>query len=581
MGLDIEKEIEKELDNKTILEKLSKERKDGIKNGTVPDWFVTPSYQLFTAKYQRPGMTIRETYQVIAKKLASHMSKDTKSGKNWEQIFFDLMWKGWVSLSTPALANVGTNRGCPVSCSGNYIADEIYKFYDVQTETAVLTQNGFGTSSYLSDIRPRGAKISSGGYANGIIPVIKDYVQLSRDVSQGGVRRGAWAGYIDIMHEDFYEIIDLLEINPDDLNIGWIIRDKFIENLNNLDKEATTRFAKALKTKCVTGKGYFFFVDKVNRANPQMYKDMNLEVKASNLCTEITLTSDIDHTFTCVLSSMNLAKYDEWKNTSALFDATVLVDCIAQEFIEYAQHIKGLERAVRFTEKSRALGLGVLGFHTYLQENMIAFESFEATLINGEIFEKLNDESLKASKWMAEVLGEPEWCRGYGLRNTHRLAIAPTSSTSTIMGGVSRGVEPIVMNVYNETGPAGEISRINPTLLKIMKERKVYNKKTLFDIIENNGSVQHVDWLNENEKLVFRTAFEINQEAIIRLAASRQKFIDQAQSINLFFSADEDESYIAKIHQVAFMNENIKSLYYLRSQAGIQASKDACIACAD
>jgi len=297
-------------------------------------------------------------------------------------------------------------------------------------------------------------------------------------------------------------------------------------------------------------------------------------------CTEITLFSDSEHTYTCVLSSLNLAKYDEWKDTDTIFVSSVFLDCVASEFISIGKKIKGLEKAVRFTEKSRALGLGVMGFHTYLQLNMIPFESIEAHFKNAEIFKKIKEESEKATRWMAEAFGEPEWCRGYNRRNSHLLAVAPTLSTAGIMGGVSQGIEPVYKNVYVQGSAAGEMNRINPVFLELLKEKGIYDDKHINEVINHNGSVQDVEWLNEEEKKVFKTAFEIDQKVIIRLASVRQQFIDQAQSINLFFSSDESEEYISEVHQMAFNDPLIKSLYYIRSESGVQASKGECESCA-
>jgi ribonucleoside-diphosphate reductase alpha chain len=289
--------------------------------------------------------------------------------------------------------------------------------------------------------------------------------------------------------------------------------------------------------------------------------------------------ADQDHTFSCVLSSMNASKYDEWKDTDAVFTATVFLDCVNQDLIEIGKNIKGLEKVVRFAEKSRALGLGMLGFHTYLQDHMIPFESLEAHLVNIEIFKHLDEESKRATEWMAYQFGEPEWCVGYGMRNTHRLAVAPNLSSALICGSVSQGIEPIYKNAYIQNTAAGKINRVNPSLLKIMKERKVYNDAVIKDIIAHNGSVQYVDWLDDHEKQVFKTAFEIDQKTIIKLASVRQPYIDQAQSINLFFSADESEEYISEVHKMAFLDKNIKSLYYIRSETGVQTSKGECTSC--
>lgn len=558
-----------------IYEKLSKERKALQDAGQLPDWFTTGGWQLLKEKYLYGNASLRDTFSRIARTAARH----TPDPNYWYDKFFNCLWRGWIACSTPVLSNMGTPKGMPVSCSGGYVDDSIEGFYNSYLETAVLTKNGFGTSSYLGDIRPRGSPISRGGKSSGTLPVIRHFVQDVRDVAQGTSRRGAWAGYLPIDHADYPEVVDYLEHHPDDLNIGWVISSHFIDRLNNGDNEAHQRYQRALKVKAVTGKGYFFFKDKVNELSPKMYKDLGLEVKASNLCTEIALHSDKDHTFTCVLSSMNLEKYDEWKDTDAVFTAIVFLDCVASEFISLARGIDSLGNAVRFTQKSRALGLGALGFHSYLQKRMVPFESFDAHLINLEIFSNIRKQADAATKWMAGEWGEPEWCKGYGVRNTHLLAIAPNTSSALICGGVSQGIEPIVANVYNQPTSAGEIYRVNPEFLRLATERVGWSSGLVQSIIENNGSVQHLEWLSENEKNVFKTAYEIDQSAIIRLAAARQRYIDQAQSINLFFDANESEEYISQIHKEAFENPYIKSLYYMRTRAGVQASKNVCLAC--
>lgn len=564
------------MEDLTIYERLSIERKELQAKGEVPEWFTTGGWQMFKQKYQVDNQTIRQTYQRIANAAAKHMP----FGIDWELKFFEVLWKGHLGLSTPVLANMGTTRGMPVSCSGQLIDDSISDFYMSAHELAVLTKHGFGTSSYLGNIRSRGSSISKGGKASGVVDVITTCVDIMRKVAQGTARRGAWAGYLPITHGDFDEVVDYLEHNPDDLNLGWVITDDFITLLNNGNKEATNKLKRAMKVKAVTGKGYFFFVDKVNRHNPEMYKDLDLKVLASNLCIEINLFSDADHSFTCVLSSMNLAKWHEWKDTDAVYVATVFLDCIAQEFLEQGKKTLGFEKTVRFTEKSRALGLGVCGFHTYLQQESIPFEAFEAHMWNNQVFSHIQVESLKASNWMASELGEPEWCRGYGVRNTHRTAVAPTTTLALICGGVSQGIEPVVANIYNQPTSAGELYRVNPVFLELAKQRGEFTDALVEDLTLNTaGSVQHLDWLSDHEKLVFKTAYEIDQRAIIRLASTRQQFICQGQSLNLFFDADEDEEYMMEIHQEAFMDENIKGLYYMRTAAGVQASKGECLAC--
>jgi ribonucleoside-diphosphate reductase alpha chain len=568
----------KEINNvgeKNLYEDLSEERKSLQDQSLMPSWMTTGGYQLLKEKYLMPGQTPKARYEIIAKTAAQYLSNSTY----WEEKFFNLFWNGWLSPSTPVLSNMGTNKGMPVSCSGGYIQDSIDGFYSARREAAMLTKYGFGTSGYLGAIRPRGAKISSGGKASGVLPVLKGFVQDMRDVAQGTSRRGAWAGYIEPEHNDFEEIATFVEQNPDDANLGWIITDNFINMLDALDKEMIRRFQKMMKMKMVTGKGYFFFKDKVNAMRPQMYVDRGLYVTCSNLCSEIALHSSEDYTFTCVLSSMNAAKYNEWKDTDAVYVATVFLDCVAEDFIQKGASIPGIEKAIAFTKAGRALGLGVCGFHTYLQENSIPFDSFEAVAFNDELFSHIDAESKRASEWMAKELGESEWCVGYGVRNTHRMAIAPTKSTALIMGGVSEGINPDPAMTFIQMTAAGEVDRFNPTLLNLMKERGIYNKRTLKEVVDAQGSVQLVKWLSEHEKNVFKTAFEINQKAIINLAAARQMYIDQSQSLNLFFNADEDEEYIAEIHEYAFKNPMIMSLYYCYSKAGVTASKGECEAC--
>ncbi len=562
-----------------LYDKLSQERKELQSQGLVPEWYTTAGWQMFKSKYMYgTDRAVRGQFERIAKTAASHL-KGTVYEAEAEDKFFNLLWNGWLSPSTPVLANMGTDRGMPVSCSGTVVDDSVNGFYKNLHEVAMLTKYGFGTASDLSHIRPRGAKISVGGKASGVLPVIKEHVNAMRNIAQGTARRGAWAAYLDIEHGDFHEVVNYLMAEPDDFNIGWTIKDSFVERLNKGDTDALTRFQKAMKAKMILGKGYFFFVDKANRKRPQMYVDRGLFINNSQLCSEIMLFNDEDHTYTCVLSSMNASKYDEWKNTDAVFWATVFLDCVAEEFIQKANGIPGLEKAVRFTQKSRALGLGLCGLHTLFMQKMLPFESFEAHMLSQEIQETIWEEASNASKEMAKQLGEPEWCKGYGVRNTHLIAIAPTKSTALLMGGISEGINPDPAMSYVQATSAGEVDRLNPILLDLMKSKGVYSKKHVKEITDKQGSVQHVDWLTEEEKAVFKTAFEINQKAVIRMASARGRFIDQWQSLNTFFAADEDPSWIAEVHKEAFEDDNILALYYIYTQAGVQASKGECEAC--
>lgn len=565
-------------EHKSKIEELSDVRKATIKSGDSPKWLTTPAYQLLESKYlTETDNTVRKTFKRIAKECAKHMPKDNKK---WRDRFFDLLWSGDLALSTPVLSNLGTNKGMPVSCCGNYVDDSVYGFYESAKEAAVLSQEGFGTSSYLGGIRPRGSKISRGGTSSGVIPVINQFVQMARDITQG-TRRGAWAGYLEISHGDFWEVINHLEHNPQDLNLGWIIPDKFIKELKAGDEDALNRYKRALKIKLITGKGYFVFIDRANRNAPQQMKDNGLTIKASNLCSEIMLPADKDHTFTCVLSSMNLSRRDEWSE-NAIFDSFVFLDCVASEFIKRAKPIQGLEKAVRYTEKSRSLGLGALGFHTYLQQRSMSFGSIDANYLNTEIFQELDAETKRASEWLATEFFEPEWCEGSGVRNMNRIAIAPNTSSAAIAGSVSPGIEPFYANAFVQPLAGGEVHRVNPVLIELMKKYDVYNQTTIDDILFNEGSVQHVSWLDTHEKDVFKTAFEIDQRVIVRMASSRQRYIDQGQSLNLFFPAGTSEEYISEVHQMAFLDDRILGLYYIRSNNSNKAStgESACESCA-
>lgn len=569
-----------------IYNDLSVKRKELQAKGYLPEWFITAGLQLFQEKYEYDTETsVKGQFERIARTAASHLPEAIRKLANDK--FFELLWKGWLSPSTPVLSNMGTNKGLVVSCAGSVIPDSIDGFYSSLREAALLTKYGFGTSSYLGDIRPRGTQISAGGKASGVVPVFEDFVNMTSKVTQGTSRRGAWAGYLPISHGDFDELLDYISAKPDGANVGWNIYDSDLEKLNSGDKETLRRWQRTMKLKMVNGPGYFFFPDKANRKRPQCYKDLGLTIKASNLCSEISLASGIDPsdnepiTFSCVLSSMNVANYHDWKNTDAVYWATIFLDCVAEDFLVNARGIEGLESVVRFTERGRSLGLGQCGFHTLLQENMIPFESLDAHYLNMEIAKHIYEEANRASRYLAELLGEPLWCKGTGKRNTHNIAVAPTKSSAVIQSGVSEGRNPYPSNTYVQLTAAGEVNRVNPTLLKLMKAKGVYNNDTLQYIVNNFGSVQQVDWLNDHEKKVFKTAFEMDQNVLVRYASNVSKFVDQWQSVNLFFSASSPQDYISEVHQKAFNDDNILGLYYIYSSAFDNESKSlvTCESC--
>lgn len=557
------------------METLSQERKRLQAEGLLPDWFTTNSWQMVKKKYLSKGESYRDRISTIAKTLAQYTPNPTE----WEQKFFDMCWKGWVSLSTPVLSNVGTTKGLGVSCMGMVVEDNLDSIYKAKHEIAMLTKAGFGTSGDLSNIRQRGALVNGSFSSSGVVPVMQGFISDMQYLHQGSARRGSFASYIDIEHGDFDEIISLLKVSPDDANIGWVIKQTFIDKLDAGCEEATRRFQVSLATKMVTGKGYYWLIDKVNEALPEVFKNLGMTNKSGGLCVEITLIADENHSYSCILSSMNLTKYNEWKGTDAIFNATVLLDCVCEDFLRNARFIPGLEKVVRFTEKFRALGLGVLGWHTYLQNNMISLGSLEAVYLNTEIFKAMQEESLRASKWLAEVNGQSPEMSCTDRANSNLLAIAPTMSTALIMGGCSQGIEPIAANVYTQGSAAGEVYRVNPALLDLLKSKDKYSEEVLKSIEEAQGSVQHLGFLSDEEKLVFRTGFEIDQLVLLRLASQRQQYLCQGQSLNLFFASDVTEEEVAKVHKYAFKDPRILGLYYVRTMRGA-APKVSCEGCA-
>lgn len=571
-------------------ERLSHMRKQLQADGLAPEWMSTASYQLLTGQdYLDTAETPKDMYLRIAKRAAELTEFDipTYFGYDtWFEAFFDIMWKGWLSPSTPILTNMGNSRGHPIACSGTYLGDSIISFYEARKEIAQLTQRGYGTSWCLDPVRPRGSKISKGGEANGIMQPASGVVQDMKDISQG-TRRGNVGQYLNPLHTDFDELCDQIIADDDGWNIGWNLTDEY-NDLYRTDKDrADLIWKKMLKAKMVKGKGYFYFLDKVNRARPKMYVDRGFYVRHSNLCAEIALMSDKDHSFTCVLSSMNVAKYDEWKNTYAVQLATIFLDAVISDMLIKAKDEPGFERIIAFTEKSRAIGLGQLGQSTYFQMQSWPFGNFQSIQFNQMLMKHLDTESLIASKLLAKEVGEPEWMIGYGERFSHRLALPPTKSTAIIQGGISEGIGPVYANVYGQDTAGGTVFRINPVLLPIMKDRGQYTEAVMERIAKAQGSVQGESWLTDHEKEVFRTAYEINQETILLMGSHRQRIMSaggggQGQSLNLYFTAEESEEEISRLHHLAYEDEHLQSLYYVHSlneESTYKVDKSTCSAC--
>jgi ribonucleoside-diphosphate reductase alpha chain len=548
-----------------IYEQLSLERKESQLKGETPLWYSTGGYQMFKAKYLYQASSIREQFQRIAHTAAKWLPEDERY--LGEQIFFNMLWEGILSPSTPVLANMGTDRGFPISCAGSYTADSVDGFYSSKHETAMLTKHGFGTSTYLGDVRPRGSKFNGGGTASGVVPLLASFVTDMQLVSQGSNRRGAFAGYLPIDHGDFDELCDYLQASPDGLNIGWNISDEFVNKLSANDPEALRRYQKALKAKALTGKGYFWFVDKANRKLPHEYKKLGLTNKASNLCSEILLPADEDFTYSCVLSSLNLVHWDLIQSKVGTSECYIrwamkFLNCVIDEFLKVSEGTPGFEKIRFFTETFRATGLGVCGYHTLLMNKRLPWESLEANWLNMEIFQTIHENAYDER-----------------YKNCSRIAIAPTKSTALLMGGVSEGINPMPGFTFTQNTAAGDVDRIEPVLLDLMKERKVDIEKAIKDVTKAFGSVQGVAWLTDEEKKVFKTAFEINQHAVVRHATSRSQYIDQWQSVNLFFSADESEKVISEVHKEIFLDERMIGVYYMNFLAGVSAMNQECEAC--
>ena len=486
--------------------------------------------------------------------------------------FYDYMSRGYYSLASPVWANYGKNRGLPVSCFGSYIDDNMEAILFGHAENGMLMKNGGGTSGYFGAVRHRGAPIRDSGESSGSVHFMQMYDTLASVVSQGSVRRGFFAAYQDIEHPDADEFLDIgTEGNPiQGLTTGITVSDAFIREMKAGDAEKRRLWAKVLQRRAEIGFPYILFSDNVNDGRPQVYKDKDLRVYASNMCAEIALPSSHEETFTCVLSSLNLLHWDEIKETDAIETLTMFLDTVCEEFIRKTEGQPYLLRAREFAKNHRALGAGILGWHSYLQSNMIAFEGTAAAKLNLEIAKTLRTRSYEASKELAIVLGEPPLLEGYGMRNTTTMAVAPTKSSSFILGQVSQSIEPEFSNCYVKDLAKMKVTIKNPYLEKLLQE-KDEDKPEVWEAIRNaDGSVQHLDILTDDEKAVFKTFSEISPNTVIDQAAIRQEYIDQSQSLNLMLDPDMTVKEINQLYLYAH-ELGIKSLYYSFSMSAAQS----------
>ena len=481
--------------------------------------------------------------------------------------FYEYMSRGYYSLASPVWANFGLERGLPISCFGSHMEDNMESILYTHAEVGEMTKLGGGTSGYFGELRPRGAPITDNGKSNGSYSFTELFDTAINVVSQGETRRGQFAGYIDVEHDDLEEWLNIkTEGDPvQDIYYGVIIGDDWFQDMVDGDEEKRAKWAKIIETRINIGVPYIIFRDNMNEGKPQVYKDKDYQINASNLCTEIALPASKDESFVCCLSSMNALHYDEWKDTDAVETLTYFLDAVMEEFIQKARGTKFMERAVQFAERHRAVGIGILGWHSYLQSNMIPFDSMEAMKRNGDLARTIKQKSYAASEELAEKFGEPEVLEGYGRRNTTTMAVAPTKSSSVILGQVSPSVEPLKANYFVRDGAKLKSTQKNRFLEAILQERGEDTRETWDSIASKDGSVQHLDCLTDGEKEVFKTFSEIPQMSIINQAAQRQKYIDQAQSINI--SLDPSEVSIKDINQlyIAAWEKGVKSLYYQNS----------------
>ena len=535
---------------------------------TRPDfaWLNEDSRLFLQRGYLLDGTTPEARIRAIAEHAGNILQDDT-----FAERFHHYMARGYYSLSSPIWSNFGLSRGLPISCFGSYIGDSIYDIMRTTAEVGMMSKIGGGTSAYFGAIRPRGSDISNNGKSDGSFNFSKLFDTIIDVISQGTSRKGQFAGYIDIDHGDIDEWLDIhTEGNPIQLMYyGVCISNAWLESMKAGDPEKRRVWAKVLQRKAETGIPYLFFKDNANAGRPDVYKDRDMTVYASNLCTEIMLPASDEESFVCCLSSMNLLYFDEWKHTDAPELLTQFLDAVMSECIEKSAEIPFLDRAHRFAKRHRALGLGVLGWHSYLQANRIAFDSFAAMQKNNEIFQLLQQKTLVASKALAAKFGEPELLQGYGRRNTTLLSIAPTKSSSFILGSVSPSVEPFKSNYHVKDLAKIKTTYKNPFLVELLKEKGIDNEKTWESILLNDGSVQHLAALNDEEKEIFKTFAEISQLAVIQQAAQRQKYIDQGQSINVMIHPETPTRDINQLYLTA-AELGLKSIYYQHSISAAQ-----------
>ena len=565
-----------------------------VKGEDFPEWGDTDVYKkTISGGYLFDDESPKEAYHRVAKTIARRLYKPEMAGT-----FFEYIWEGWLCLASPVLSNVGTDRGLPISCFGIDVADSIQDIGQKNLEMMLLAKHGGGVGVGINQIRSAGTKITGNGTSDGVVPFCKIYDSTILATNQGSVRRGAASVNINIEHGDFDDWLDIREpkgdVNRQSLNLHQcaVVGDKFMRKLEEGNPEARRKWSNLLRKRKATGEPYIMFKGNINKANPAAYKENGLKVHMTNICSEITLHTDESHSFVCCLSSLNLAKYEEWKDTNLIYDATFFLDGVMEEFIQKAKGLRGFENSVRSAQKGRAIGIGVLGWHTYLQEKGIAFEGLLAQFETRKIFSQIKIESERASMALAEIYGEPLWCVGTGMRNTHLTAIAPTVSNSKLSGDISPGIEPWAANVFTDQSAKGTFIRRNKSLERVLESLGLNNDSIWNKILEDGGSIQGIEQLSHvlvgdwdtPVKEIYKTFKEINQLELVNQAGIRQQYIDQSVSLNLAFPSEATPKWINTVHYEAW-KKGIKTLYYVRTESVLRGDIAAkamdpdCLSC--
>ncbi len=526
--------------------------------------------------YLLPGVTVEERVKQIADRAEALTRIEGFSRK-----FQEYMARGWYSLATPIWANYGLRRGLPISCYGTYVEDDTASILKAVAEIGMMSKQGGGTSVYLGALRPRGAPIRDNGESNGSYAFASLFDRAIEVFNQGSTRRGQCAAYLPIEHPDFEEWLQIQREGSQIQALFWgvSVGDAWLEEAIAGDKEKRERWAKVLKSRAEVGIPYIFFRDNANRQAPEIFKKLGKTIHASNLCTEIMLPSGPDESFVCCLSSLNLLHFDEWKDTDAVETLTIFLDSVLDDFIEKAEGIPYMERAVRFAKRYRAIGIGVLGWHSYLQSKGIPLESTEAIFLNGLVFKTIREKAEEASRWLRKRHPEDELADLMERRNATLLAIAPTKSSSFILGQVSPSIEPYTSNYYLKDLQKARVPFKNPFLQEILEQKGKDEEKVWRSILEHNGSVQHLDFLTDEEKEVFKTFSEVSQKTLVNLAIGRQKHIDQGQSLNLVIHPEAPPKDVNQLYLHAWRG-GLKALYYQFSASAAQAySRDLLLSC--